>query len=309
MRVPARALSLLLLCTGLYRPAQAQILSVPEIQDRSHETSEWTQIALHLPDPATATAPALETAADVLRARRYQGDAIRFYSAAINRGGNQGLLLKKMGVTCLELQQIALARTLFQRAVRVQKKDAGGWNDLGAAEFILRDTRGSIRDYKRAVKLEKTSAVFHSNLALAYFEARNTDDARRELAKALALDPNLLHKTTNSGYTAQVLASERYPEICFEMARIYAAQGDVDAMLDWLTKASERGYDVHSAMDHDPSLRPLLTDARVQLILKNARVLRASTKVQGKVPSLGPASAGSTANESGLTELKPTGRE
>ena len=287
MRVPVMPVFLLLLC-GCVRPAmQAQTLSVAETAGQGHNTAEWTQISLHLPDPATATPAVLETAADVLRARRYQGDAVRFYSAAIDRGGDPAVLLKKMGVTCLELQQVSLARTFFQHAVRLRNKDAAAWNDLGAAEFILHNTGGSIRDYRRAVKLEKSSAVFHSNLALAYFEARKTEDARRELGKARALDPNLLHKGSNSGYTAQVLASDRYPEICFEMARIYASQGDVDAMLDWLTKASERGYDVRSAMDHDPSLRPLLTDGRVQLMLANAQTLRAASKVQSKIPSLG----------------------
>ena len=292
MRVPVAVGILLLGCAAVPLSGRAQSFAVPQLPNRSHDTVEWTQIAAHLPNPSTASPAALETAGDVLRARRYPGDAIQFYSAALNRGGNGIVLLKKMGVTCLEMQQVPLARTLFQRAVRLGKKDGGAWNDLGAAEFILHNTGGSIHDYKRAVKLEKTSAVYHSNLALAYFEARDTDSARHELARALALDPNLLHRDTNSGYTAQVLASERYPEICFEMARIYASQGNVEATLDWLTKASERGYDVHAAMDNDPALRPLLSDARVQLLLKNAQVLRAATKAQGKVPSLGNADAG-----------------
>ena len=278
MRVPVTAFLLLLSCAMTHCWAQAQSASAADVTGRAHDTPEWRQIAAHLPDPATGTAAQLETAGDVLRARRYQGDAVRFYGAAIARGGDEAVLLKKMGVTCLELQQVPLARTFFQRAVRLRKKDAAAWNDLGAAAFILHDTGGSIRDYKHAVKLDRTSAVFHSNLALAYFEARNTDGARRELGKALALDPDLLHSRSNGGYTAQVLASEHYPEICFEMARIYAAQGNVDAVLDWLTKASDHGYDVRAAMSRDPALQPLLADARVQLLLTNAQVLRAGMK-------------------------------
>ena len=289
MRVPAAAIVLLLLCPGVLRSGRAQGFALPELADRPHDTPEWMQISAHLPNLSVAPSADLEIAGDVLRARRYQGDAVRVYGAALNRGSNQALLLKKMGVTCLEMQQVPLARTLFQRAVKLSKRDSGAWNDLGAAEFILHNTGGSIRDYKRAVKLEKTSAVYHSNLALAYFETRDTESARHELARALALDPNLLHRGANSGYTAQVLASERYPEICFEMARIYASQGNVEATLDWLTKASERGYDVRAAMDGDPALRPLLADVRVQLLLKNAQVLRAAVKAQGKVPSLGNA--------------------
>lgn len=270
--------------------AGAQTLDSRLLSEPSHTSVEWANIALHLPDTATSSPAQLESAADVLRARRYPQDAVRFYSAAMARGGHQGVLLKKSGVACLEMQQVPMARSYFQQAVRVQKKDAGAWNNLGAAEFILHNTGGAIRDYKRAVKLDGESAVFHGNLALAYFENHQGANARRELAKGLAIDPDLLHRSGTGGYTAQVLASERYSEICFEMARIYAAQGNMEAVLDWLTKASDRGYNVRSALDHDATLRPLLADARIQVLLKNNQTLQAKAKVPINVPSLGTAS-------------------
>ncbi len=270
--------------------APAQMLNSNAVPGPSHNSEEWANIALHLPDTTTGSAAQLESAADVLRARRYPQDAVRFYSAAMAHGGQQGVLLKKSGIACLEMQQVAMARSYFQQAVRLQKKDAGAWNNLGAAEFILHNTSGAIRDYKRAVKLDGESAVYHGNLALAYFENRQGENARRELAKGLAIDPDLLHRSGAGGYTAQVLASERYSEICFEMARIYAAQGNMDAVLDWLTKASDRGYNVRSALDHDATLRPLLADPRVQVLLKNNQTLQAKAKIPINVPSLGTAS-------------------
>ena len=265
----------------------AQHLSKVDSPDRSHESAEWANIAIHLPDPATANAATLEMAADTLRARRYPQDAVRFYAAAAARGGNQVTLLKKMGIACLEMQQVPLAHTYFQQAVRLDKRDAGAWNNLAVSEFVQRDTGAAIHDYKRAVKLNKNSAVFHANLALAYFDARQTDSARRELAKGLSLDPDLLHRSNQSGYTAQVLASEHYSEICFEMARIYATQGDMEAVVEWLTKASDRGFDVHAAMNRDATLRPLLADPRVQVLLKNKESLEARAKPPKVVPTLG----------------------
>ena len=124
---------------------------------------------------------------------------------------------------------------------------------------------------------------------MAYFDVGDAEDARHELARAFALDPDLLHKGEGSGFNAQVLASTRYSEVCFEMARIYASQGKVDLMLDWLSKASERGFNLRDAMNRDEALRPLLADARVQLILKNAQTLRAGNKPPATVPSLGEA--------------------
>lgn len=282
----AVVLSLLLPCASVRCGAQ-NISSLTDTESQ-HNTAEWANIAAHLPDLATASPDRLELTADVLRARRYEGDALRFYNAALQRGGNQQVLTKKMGVTCLEMQQPLLARMYFQRSVRLNKKDAVAWNDLGAAEFTLQDNRGALLAYKRALKLDRNSAVYHSNLALVYFETSDLESARRQLAIAMRLDPDLMHKRDEMGYSAQLLATTRYAEICFEMARIYASQGNIDAMLDWLTKASERGYDVRAGMDRDSVLRPMIVDARVQLILKNAKLLRAGTRGPATgVPSLG----------------------
>ena len=128
--------------------------------------------------------------------------------------------------------------------------------------------------------------MFHSNLALAYFEDGSAGKGRRELARAMQLDPELLHRGQQGGYNAQMLATTRYSEICFEMARIYAAQGNVDVMLDWLTKASDRGYDVRAAMDRDPALRPFLADPRVLTMLQNKKQLQAGAVVPAKPPAL-----------------------
>lgn len=289
MRPAAIALTALLLLPCAGARLHGQDLSPLMAADGQHNSEEWFNIAAHLPNTATASPATLEMAADVLRARRYGADALRYYSAAIQRGGDQHVLLKKMGITCLELQQAAVARVLFARSVRLNKKDPVAWNDLGAADFTLQNNRGAVGDYKHALKLDRNSAVFHSNLALVYFEMNDQESARRELSRALQLDPDILHKRNENGYSAQVLATTRYGEICFEMARIYATQGNIDAMLDWLTKASERGYDVHTAMDRDSTLRPLLADARVQLILKNTKLLRAGNKGPANIPALGEA--------------------
>lgn len=299
MRFPAAALASVLIAVPVFcpahttaqipaqTPAQMQRAAAPFAANRDHASAEWANIAAHLPDPATASVSKVESAGDTLRARRYPTDALQMYRAALARGAAPELLLQKMGVTCLELQEILLAKSYFQRATKLNKKNASAWNNLGAAEFILRDTHSAVHDYKRAVKLEKNSAVYHSNLALAYFSEKHAGEARRELATALQLDPELLHKKTDTGYTAQVLASENYSEICFEMARIYAAQGDIRTALDWLVKAGERGYDLRKQMDKDAALRPLLADARVKVILENTDTLRAKVKAPPGIPSLG----------------------
>lgn len=284
MRVSSRfalVLAVFLATTGFARAQRGSTASVDP-----HSTEEWALIAPHLPDPVTSSPQKLEVAADVLRARRFPADAITFYKAAMINGGDRGRLLKKQGVVDLEMQHGLLARLSFQQAIRLNKKDAEAWNNLGAADFMLGNPRGSISEYKHAVKLNRNSAVYHSNLALAYFEARDGGSARKELARAFALDPEIMHHSDTGGYNLQVLASAHYAEICFEMARVYAAQGDTDTAISWLTKASERGFDIRPGMRNDPLLEPYLHDTRIKLLLTNNDQRHNKDVAKVKPPSL-----------------------
>ncbi len=253
-----------------------------------HSTEEWKLIASHLPDPVTAPSAKLEMAGDVLRARRFPEDAITFYKAAVINGGDRSRLLKKEGVVHLEMQNGLISRLCFQQAVKINKKDAEAWNNLGASDFMLGNTRDAIGEYKRAVKLRRTSAVFHSNLALAYFENKDAKSARKELQRAFSLDPDILHHNESGGYNLQILASTHYADVCFEMARVYAAQGDAETTITWLTKASERGYDVRPAMKADPVLAPYLgLDSVKTMLANNDHMGNKDVASKGKAPSLG----------------------
>ncbi len=280
-------LALMLCACRQYAPGQDVVDATHA--GHEHDSAEWVEIARHLPDPSTASSARLEMTADVLRARRFHADALSFYNAALNRGADGRVILKKMGITCLELQQPILARMLFARAIRLNKRDAVAWNDLAAADLALGNPYAAVGEYRHAIKIDRSNAVFHANIALAYFETRSPEDARRELEKAIHLDPEILHHSANGGFSAQVLSSAHFGDICFQMAHLSAQTGDVPHLLEWLSKASERGLNLHAAMEADPVLRPWLTDPRVLVLLQNHQRLNASNHVPSAVPSLGAA--------------------
>src|SRR5215470_11368566 len=93
---------LLMICADSY--AQ-KALSHEEARALDHQNPVWESVRAHLPDPTTAT---------VLRARRFLEDAIDYYGFALQRGGEEPHLLNKMGVTQLELRNVAQARIYFQ---------------------------------------------------------------------------------------------------------------------------------------------------------------------------------------------------
>jgi tetratricopeptide (TPR) repeat protein len=270
-------------------PQQPAPLTSSDERAILHNSSDWALIEPHLPDPATATAARLETAGDVLRARRFPEDALDYYGYALQRGGDVSTLLNKMGIVRLELHQTELARVMFLRTVRARKKDSVGWNNLGVSEYALQDYRGAIDAYRHAIKINKRSAVFHANLGLAYFEKGDAEDARTEFSRALALDPTVMSGLDNGGTTAHVVGAHDYPGMCLQMAELFAREGDAEHMLLWLGKASDAGLDLRSAVHEHVVFAAYVKDPRILLLISNAAQLRAKSVASARPPSLGPA--------------------
>lgn len=272
-----RLSSFLFLLTVFVAGASAQKANVSHetAVELEHEDPQWPSIQAHLPDPATASPERLEMTADVLRARRFPEDALDYYAHALKRGANEVEILNKMGVTELEVGNRQVARAFFQRIVHLKKKNPEAWNNLGAVEYLEGRNGSAISDYKKAIKLNKKSAPFHSNLGTAYFQAKDFDRARKEFNVALTLDPNLMtHRGGPGGITMRMLSPADHARFCYELARLYAQNGDVANMLHYLTRASEGGFDVLEAMRHDDLLEQYRKDPRVLLLVHNAEAIR-----------------------------------
>lgn len=230
---------------------------------------------------------------DVLRARRFPEDALDYYTYALRRGGgNEVMLMNKLGVTQLDLRHTSAARAYFERSIKLKQKDAVAWNNLGAVEYIDGRFATAISDYSRAIKLNKGSAIYHSNLATAYFEEKDYKDARKQLKIALQIDPEVTRHDGIGGLTAHMVSPEDHARYCFEMARLYAELGDETNMFHYLTMASEAGFDVMGEMRGDDKMMPYRKDPRVVLLVRNAKALRSGRAsiddAQGKIPPLPP---------------------
>lgn len=279
---PAALLFLALTASALPAQSFARI-SADRERILRHQDPEWLLIAPHLADPTSASAESLQLQGDVLRARRFEEDAIDYYSYALKRGGDEATLDGRIGVIQLVLNQPALARATFKRVVTLRPKDGKGWNNLAAAEFAERDYHACIFHYQRAVKLDKRDAIYHSNLGIAYFEVKDFEAGRKEFQKAFRLDPTVFRSGGSGGIQAHILSSSQPGLFYFELARIAARDHDSTAVLTWLTKASEAGYNIAGEMSPVSELKPWRHDPAVELIIRNGRNLRS-----GKVAQLDP---------------------
>jgi tetratricopeptide (TPR) repeat protein len=249
----------------------------------------------HLPDPVTASPDKLEMAGDVLRARRFPEDALDYYNFAMQKPGKDKdtTLINKLGVTELEMRNTVAARVYFQRVVRLKRKDAQGWNNLGAVECLDGNYGKAMSDYGRAIKLDKNpgknTATYHSNLGTALIEVKDYPSARQQYEIALRLDPDMYEHSDGTGLTARMLSPEDHARYCFEMARLYAKRGNDVEMIHYLTMASEGGFDVLKEMSSDSQLARYRKDPRVLLLVRNAQALRSGRAVaqsKGELPPL-----------------------
>lgn len=254
--------------------AQQPAYNEDAVRAMRHATPEWAMIGPHLPDPQVATPEKLTEAADILRARRLQEDALDYYRYALKRGGDESKLENDIGVTLLELNRFAEARIAFKRAVKVKPKYAQGWNNLGAAEYSAGFPKVALVDYLRAVKLDKKAAVYHSNLGTAYFETKDYESARSEFERAIKLDPNVFQEGGWAGVQAHVLSTSDRARYCYEMAKMAARQHDVDNVIRWLARSSEAGFNVKSEMAGDKDFEPYRKDPRVLMVIQNAKAIR-----------------------------------
>lgn len=268
------AIALALLLAASSAAQNTRPLSREEVRALDHQNPVWVSVRAHLPDPTVASGAQLESAADVLRARRFVADALDYYEFALQRGGNQVTLLNKMGISSLELRNIAAAKAYFQKVVKLQKKNPEGWNNLGAIEYLTGRYDAAIGNYKKAIKYDKDSATYHSNLGTAYFEKKDFESARKQYEIALKIDPNMMQRHSSLGVTARMLSPEDHARFCYELARLYAQRGDEQTMLHFLTMASEAGFDVMGHLAYDNVLSRYRKDPRVLLLVQNAKDMR-----------------------------------
>jgi Flp pilus assembly protein TadD len=291
---------LLLFSTFLPATGNGEQKNAPNYQtmrELRHEDPQWLLVQPHLPDPATASPQMLELAGDVLRARRFPEDALEYYNYALQKGGKESTLMNKLGVTELEMRNTVAARLYFERLVHLMRKDAQGWNNLGAVECIDGNFGRAIADYNRAIKLDKvrdkTSATYHSNLGAALIEQKDFKSARKQYEIALRMDPEMTDRGGSTGMTARMLSPEDHARYCYEMARLYAERKDDTNVLHYLTMASEAGFDVLTEMSSDKVLESYRKDPRVLLLVRNSQALRsgrAVAEVKGELPPLAPTS-------------------
>jgi hypothetical protein len=169
---------------------------------------------------------------------------------------------------CYErLDRRELAGKQYEKAVRLNGADADAWHGLGVLQHRAGSYAKAVSSYEHAVKLRPEWALAHRNLATAHLDRAELPEAFAEYVVARRLSPAMLETKEASAVKAHDAGLER-----FVLAKVCVVAGDLNASIDWLTRAKDAGFTDFDRLREDPAFKPLLGDPRVVgLLARNSR--------------------------------------
>ncbi len=242
------------------------LVSVPGILMAQAPPVEQIQVAppvrgIDAPSP-TATAEELEKRGDELRSEKNFLDAMDYFRAALKKNPRSPSLFNKMGIVDLQTHHLKDARKNFERATKIDKTFADGYNNLAVTLYYQKRYGKSIKLYNKAIELRADAASYYNNLGAAYFAKKDFEKAVAAYAKAVQLDPDVLERTSRTGVSAQLPSPEDRARYDFVIARLYARQGLIERALQYLRRAMEEGYKDIKAVYKDQDFAALRKDPR-----------------------------------------------
>jgi len=214
-----------------------------------------------------AAARLAEERGDLDRIHKDYAAAVAHYESALRINTKSPDLYNKLGIAELQLNERALARKYFGRALKYNPQFFAPLNNMGVLDLLDRRYKSSVNYFKQALALEETNAHTHLNLANAWMGLGEADHAMTEYARALELDADVL-STSPEGVVAQVSTPEQRARIAFLIAKSYMKRGNIDGALEYLRKAKDGHYPDLSNVWKDPAFTALWTDPRLAKIIK-----------------------------------------
>jgi tetratricopeptide (TPR) repeat protein len=216
--------------------------------------------------------PVTEREKDELQARIYMArkdypEAIDFYSKLSREYPKDPRYPNYLGIAFLQNGKLKDARKWFERATRVDKRFADGYNNMGATYYAEKNYKKAIAEYRHSVAIEPKTASIYTNIGYAYFAQKELPKAMEAFHKALALDPNVFDETSRVGSIMSFRSVENRGLFNFMLAKDYAQNGDAANCLVYLRRAADEGYKDIGKARKDPAFAKVIADANIKALL------------------------------------------
>jgi hypothetical protein len=204
---------------------------------------------------------ALFRAAALVARGRYWA-AAEAYREALEILPRDAVVHNKLGICYQQLDNSVMARRQYDRALELNPGYAEVWNNIGTLEQSAERLESAVEAYKNAIRIRPDLATPWKNLGNAYLALKRPEEAFEAYQEAFRLDPTIV-ETQGLGIPAVGVdaAMQR-----FYIAKLLAANGHLDASLEFLQRAKEAGFDDFDRVRSDPDFESVVEDARFKVL-------------------------------------------
>jgi len=195
--------------------------------------------------------------------------------------GNAYLLPSGLGDLALMFGQVSQAVDLYQKVLEHDPLDSYALNDLGNALCAANRLQDCLQSRLKLQQLHPefgriNSAIGEARLQLGQFpealEAMRKEPEEEYRQAGLAMVYSAMGKRADSDAALKFLMEKFSRNDAYEVARVHAYRGDVNAAFDWLDRAYRQRETGLVTVRSDPLLRNLHTDPRFQALLTRMKL-------------------------------------
>jgi tetratricopeptide (TPR) repeat protein len=211
-------------------------------------------------------------------------DCIRQGSAFLSRGDSEGAIeqfnkatalndkaqkaYNLLGMAYFQKKDYALAEDNFERALALDPSFASAYTNLGGVYFVRQDY-GKARDtLTKALALNPGLVAANYSMGSVLIALGDVEGGASYLSRGIALDPNYLD-TYSTLVTNVPLASFGQRGIYFIYAKLFAATGDVEKTVEYLTKAKQAGFRDWHRIAEEKEFEKVRDDPRIKALPKS----------------------------------------
>ncbi|MCG6924526.1 MAG: tetratricopeptide repeat protein, partial [Acidobacteria bacterium] len=184
------------------------------------------------------------------------------YRGALEIQPRDPVLHNRLGMCYQNAGERELARREYATALELNPRYAEVWNNLGTMEASAKRLEEAVDAYKKAIAIKPDLAAAWKNLGSAYIGLERPKEAFEAYQEAFRLDPTVVENQAQGLPIGGVDAAEQW----FLLAKLLAANGHVDAALEFLGRARDAGFDDVDRVRADPDFLPLLEDPRLEAL-------------------------------------------
>jgi tetratricopeptide (TPR) repeat protein len=207
---------------------------------------------------------------DQLFSRKEYYPALGKYTEAVKLNPNNEYVHNKIGISLSAMGFFREAEQAVKRSLALNGKYYYAHNNLGTIYFAQGDLGKAVKYFKAAIKMAPTIASFHVNLAQVYLEKNNFPEAIKCYQKAKQLDPTIMDRESNLAIPSP--RGKPNPEKSYSLARLYAAEGNVERAVKYLQDALRFGFTHLDWVDSEPDFDSIRDNPEFALFYSEARL-------------------------------------